>query len=159
VRPFYRASQFFRAFRRVDVGAIRTSTAECLSAEQTGLFGRMSLYDQQHAVDVLGRLRAEGHAKPELMQAALLHDAGKAFIRANLWRRVAHVLLWAVRTEADTPGEYARHAEIGAQMAERAGSSPMVVALIREHHNAPRRAPQTEFEKLLAALQKADESA
>jgi response regulator RpfG family c-di-GMP phosphodiesterase len=119
----------------------------------------MSLYDQEHAVEVLRRLESDGRAEPELMQAALLHDAGKAFIRSSVWRRVAHVLVRAVRTDADFARDYARHAEVGAEMAGRAGSSPVVCALIREHHRAPGRAPQSPFEELLAALQSADEAA
>jgi response regulator RpfG family c-di-GMP phosphodiesterase len=158
MRPLHRARQFCRAFRRRDPAAYLAAARVHLSPEQIALFGRMSLYDQEHAVEVLERLKSQGWTEPELMQAALLHDAGKAFIRANLWRRVAHVLVRAVRTDADFSREYARHAAIGAEMAGRAGSSPTVAALIREHHKILGRAPQNPFENMLAALQSADEA-
>ena len=159
MRPMYRARQFFRVFRRFDPDAYLTAASAHLSQEQMVFFCRMSLYDQEHAVEVLRRLDTEGRTEPELMQAALLHDAGKAFIRSGIGRRVANVLIRAVRTDADFAREYARHAEVGAQMAERAGSLPAVVALIREHHRPLDREPQTAFENMLAALQRADEMA
>lgn len=158
MRPLYRARQFFRAFRRRNPAALRETASAHLSPKQTALFAKMSPYDQEHAVEVLQRLKSQGRAEPELMQAALLHDAGKAFIRAAIWRRVAHVVSRAVRTDTDFARDYARHAEVGADMAERAGSSPTVVALIREHHKGLNRAPQNPFEEMLAALQSADEA-
>ena len=159
MRPMYRARQFFRVFRRFDPDAYLAAASAHLSQEQMALFRRISLYDQEHAVEVLQRLKAEGRAESELLQAALLHDVGKAFIRSGIGRRVANVLIRAVRTDADFAREYARHADVGSQMAERAGSSPAVVALIREHHGLLGREPQTAFENMLAALQRADEAA
>lgn len=158
MRPMYRARQFFRVFRRFDPDAYLAVASAYLSQEQIALFRRMSLYDQQHTVEVLRRLKAEGRTESELMQATLLHDAGKAFIRSGIGRRMANVLIRAVRTDAELAREYARHAEVGAQMAQRAGSLPAVVALIREHHRPLGREPQTAFENMLAALQRADEA-
>lgn len=158
MRPMYRARQFCRAFRRRDPEALRQAASEHLVPAQMALFEKMSLYDQEHAVEVLRRLGTEGRTEPELMQAALLHDAGKAFIRSGIGRRVANVLIRAVRTDADFAGEYARHAEVSAEMAKQAGSPPTVVALILEHHKALNREPQTAFENMLAALQRADET-
>lgn len=159
VRPLYRARQFFRAFRRRDPNAFLAVAEAHLSPGQLALFRRMSLYDQEHAVDVLNRLRRQGWRDAELMQAALLHDVGKAFVRANLWRRVAHVLLWATQTEAGPRSAYARHAEVGAEAAERAGSSPDVVALIRRHHAPLPLPPRDRLDDWLIALHLADESA
>ncbi len=157
MRPFYRVGQFLKAFRRPDAAALRAVAAEHLSAKQLALFDALSPYDQQHAVEVLERLRQEGGMEADLAQAALLHDAGKAFARTRLWHRVAHVL--APERDSRLLRAYARHAEIGAELAEQAGTSPVAVALIREHHRKVRGAPRTPFEAMLAALQKADEVA
>ena len=107
--------------------------------------------------------RGEG-ADDDLLTAALLHDAGKG--RIALWHRVAYVLLEAaspalVRRLAkpgDAPGWRQaldccrRNPELGAQLAEEAGSPGIVVALIREDsEHAPK--------ERLAALKAADEEA
>ncbi len=159
MRPVYRAKQFFRAFRRRDPRTFVAVAQAHLSPSQLALFKRMSLYDQEHAVDVLNRLRRQGWRDAELMQAALLHDVGKAFVGANLWKRVAHVLLWAARSDDLPRNGYARHAEIGAEAAHRAGSSPDVVALIRRHHAPLPLPPRNRLDDWLIALHFADETA
>ncbi|MGB9592995.1 MAG: HD domain-containing protein [Anaerolineae bacterium] len=158
MRPVYRAKQFFRAFRRRDPRALAAVAQAYLSPSQLALFQQMSPYDQEHAVDVLNRLRRQGWQDAELMQAALLHDVGKAFVRASLWRRVAHVLLWAARDNPMRDG-YARHADVGADAAERAGSSPAVVALIRRHHAPLPLPPRDRLDDWLIALHIVDETA
>jgi len=158
VRPVYRAKQFFRAFRRRDVNAFLAVAQAYLSPSQLALFKQMSPYDQEHAVDVLTRLRRQGWRDAELMQAALLHDVGKAFVRSSLWRRVAHVLLWAAGDNRMRDG-YARHADVGADAAERAGSSPEVVALIRRHHAPLPLPPRDRLDDWLIALHIVDETA
>ncbi len=105
-----------------------------------------------------------GQGKDDLLTAALLHDAGKG--RIAIWHRVAYVLLEAasppllrrLAMPGDGPGwrqaldRCHRHPELGAQLAEEAGSSGIAVALIREDsEHAPR--------ELLAALKAADEEA
>lgn len=161
MRPLYRVGQFLSAFRRPDAAVLRAVAAEHLSARQLALFDRLALYDQQHAVEVLERLRQQGDIQADLAQAALLHDVGKAFARTRLWHRVAHVLAAAVapNSESGLLRAYARHAEIGAELAEQAGTSPVAVALIREHHREMQGAPRTPFEAMLVALQRADEVA
>ncbi|MDH7490579.1 MAG: HD domain-containing protein [Anaerolineae bacterium] len=159
VRPMYRAKQFFRAFRRRDPGAFVAVAQAYLSPSQLALFKQMSPYDQEHAVEVLSRLRRQGWRDAELMQAALLHDVGKAFVRSSLWRRVAHVLLWAAETDDRPRGGYARHAELGAEAAERVGSPPEVVALIRRHHAPLPLPPRDRLDDWLIALHVVDEMA
>jgi HD superfamily phosphodiesterase len=160
VRPFYRAKQFFRAFGRPSTADPKAVAAVHLSMTEQALFGHMSPYDQRHALAVLERLEQQECVEPELMRAALLHDAGKAAIRTRLWHRVVHVLLQAIARNSDAVGAYAWHAEVGARLAEQAGSTPTVVALIREHHRDTRggRADDT-FEAMLKSLQEADETA
>lgn len=159
MRPVYRAKQFFRAFRRRDPRVFLAAAEAYLLPSQLALFRRMSPYDQEHAVDVLNRLRRQGWRDAELMQAALLHDVGKAFVRSNLWRRVAHVLLWAAESDARLRGGYARHAEVGAEAAERAGSAPEVVALIRRHHAPLPLPPRDRLDDWLIALRVVDDAA
>jgi hypothetical protein len=52
----------------------------------------------------------------------------------------------------------ARHAEWGADLAARAGASSQTVRLIRRHQNPPDPHPGSRAERLLAALQQADDN-
>ncbi len=116
----------------------------CLTPAQLRLFLTMQPADQQHSLEVLDRLRRSGHVEPELLQAALLHDVGKARARLRLWHRVFVDLgaaFWPglPRWLAARGPEPVRrplavalcHAELGAADALRAGSSERVAALIR----------------------------
>ncbi len=107
------------------------------------LFEAMPLADQRHALDVVHRLLAGGHDDPELLAAALLHDAAKGH-RLRLWHRVAGVLLEALAPRllvrigsADERSArypfhlYLHHAEISAAAALAAGCSARTAALIR----------------------------
>ena len=62
------------------------------------VFDGMPRADQRHALEVVARLRSTGQADPDLLAAALLHDAGKGN-RLRLWHRVVAVLV-----EAFAPG-------------------------------------------------------
>lgn len=162
-RAIYRSRQFFASLRpRVDP-ALRDEAFALLSESERELFDSMTLRDQQHCIDVYRRLR-ERHDDHDLLVAALLHDCGKG--RIALWHRVAYVLLDSsapslLRRVADE-GEGAswrqalyrclHHPELGARMAEQAGSAPRVVALIRGDHTS-------EGNEQLAALQAADDAA
>jgi hypothetical protein len=128
----------------------------------------MPRYDRCHALSVLRALQAEGQRDPDLLAAALLHDAGKtssAAGRLRLGHRVAMVLLGAVRPGliARTGQEHrggwrqafflqAHHAEIGAELALQAGCSHATAELIRRHENRSEAA----LDPRLAALQAAD---
>ena len=103
----------------------------------------MPVADRRHALDVVERLLARGHDDPDLLTAALLHDAGKGH-RMRLWHRVAGVLLSAfapglLRRLADPdPASwrhpfhlFLHHARLSAKLAERDGASARAVALIR----------------------------
>lgn len=134
-----------------------------LSAGQAALFRRMARCDQRHCLDVYYTLYQAGHRGNALLQAALIHDAGKSAGGLTVWHRVAVVLLgrfapaWMARLAADGRGwktpfaVHARHAHTSAQWATQAGCDPDIVALICEHH-----APEP-TDKQLAALKWADE--
>ena len=162
-RMIYRSRQFFASLRpRVDP-ALGDEAFALLSEPERHLFGSMTLRDQQHGTDVYRRLRRQ-HSDRDLLVAALLHDCGKGQIA--LWHRVAYVLLSASapsllrRVGGEGTGASWRqalyrclhHAELGARMAEQAGSAPRVVALIRGDHTR-------EGNEQLAALQAADDAA
>jgi hypothetical protein len=85
-----------------------------------------------------------------LAQAALLHDVGKVGGRIQLGNRAATVLLNALRPgllhrlALNEPDSWRypfyvllHHAERGADLAARAGTDAVAVALIREHHTVP----------------------
>ena len=107
------------------------------------LFATMPVADRRHALDVSGRLLAAGHDDPDVLCAALLHDAAKGH-RMRLWHRVAGVLLDAIapgllrRLASPDSGSwrhafhlYLHHAELSAEMAMAAGCGPRAGAFIR----------------------------
>jgi hypothetical protein len=143
-RALYRSRQFFGSVRpRVDE-AQRHEAFALLNDDQREIFDSMTLRDQQHCLAVYRKLRDEGHDDVDLLAAALLHDAGKGKIA--LWHRVAFVMLDATSPSSldklSRPGDGSdwretlyrcrNHADLGATLAEQAGSSERVVSLIRE---------------------------
>jgi hypothetical protein len=130
-----------------------------LTPAQKALFERMERSDQRHSLDVYYTLRRAGHNDRELLQAALLHDAGKTVLagdkpisargplqRLTVWHRTLVVLLPGIapgllaRLAVDGRGwkrpfaVHMQHAQASADLAAQAGSTPKVVALIRRHH-------------------------
>jgi hypothetical protein len=139
----HRVEQFF-GHLTARVGPQETEFAQrILPAGSWPLFEAMPVADRRHALDVVQRLLGGGHDDPDLIAAALLHDAAKGH-RVRLWHRVAGVLLEAVaprllaRLEsADERSArypfhlYLHHAEIAANAALAAGCSGRTAALIR----------------------------
>ena len=114
-----------------------------LPPDAATLFDGMPVADRRHALDVSGRLLAAGTDDPDLLAAALLHDAAKGH-RMRLWHRIAGVLLEAFapatlrRLASPTRSSwrhpfhlYLHHAELSAEMAVAAGCSARTAALIR----------------------------
>jgi predicted HD phosphohydrolase len=160
-RALHRVDQFFRAtfaqVRPAEIDELRS----ILTPEQMALFQRMNRIDQRHSLDVMNTLRRAGHHDGDLMQAALLHDAGKSVAegglrpaargplqRLTVWHRTAVVLMqknrpgWLARLAADGRGwkrpfaDHVHHAAISAELASQAGSTTEVVAAIRSHHES-----------------------
>lgn len=134
-----------------------------LPAGAARLFDGMPVADRRHALDVAGRLIAGGHRDPDLLAAALLHDAAKGH-RMRLWHRVGGVLLAAfapgvLRRLADPSPRswrhgfhlFLHHARLSAELATTAGASPRAAGFIRgEAHG--------EDVQLLRALTVADDA-
>ena len=152
MRLCYRARQFWLALAARPDPAALAAAQTVLTQAQWALFRGMQPSEQAHALHILHRLQAQGETDPDLLTAALLHDAGKQRCPLRPWERAVIVLAqaaapglvrrWSSRAETD-PAECASwrkpfvvatwHAEWGAKMAQQAGASPLVVDLIRRH--------------------------
>jgi len=161
-RALYRARQFFVALRPNVDGDAWVEASALLSEGERKLFRSMMPRDQQHCLDTYRWLRKRWHQDPDLLTAALLHDVGKG--RIALWHRVLFVILKAAAPwllpRVVMPGDGAgwrhalyrcqHHEELGAGLLREAGSSEMVIALVRGDAGAG--------EERLAALHAADEA-
>lgn len=137
-----------------------------LPPELLALYTRLSPRDQAHAARVCRALQQQGVRDPVILQAALLHDVGKMG-GVPLPYRVLYVLMerWTPQLLRRLDGSdrallrplarLARHPEIGAELAARAGAAPEVVALIRWHQNDTR-APE-HLRSALRLLQSVDD--
>jgi predicted HD phosphohydrolase len=70
--------------------------ARFLPPEAQALFWRMPRSDQRHSLAVLRTLLEWGETHPALLQAALLHDVGKAAAPLSPWERALLVLTEAL---------------------------------------------------------------
>lgn len=175
-RPRYRVHQFLQAAAAwlTPPNAAELAAARCcLPAAAWEMFRALPRSDQHHGLQVLRALAAAGHQQVALCQAALLHDCAKHAGGLRLWHWVAVVLLAAVRpacltglTGAAEPSAsdwrrpfwvHANHAQQGAELAAAAGCDPCAVELIRRHQDRPALTGDPSFDKLLAALQAADD--
>ena len=119
---------------RIDGDAL-AQAQDLLSEHESRLFFAMERRDQRHALEVMRRL-GESTDDRTILAAALLHDCGKGSV--PVWLRVLNVIApWAVKglSRAGSHAAYRlrHHAELGATMAEAAGSNPTTVRLIRGH--------------------------
>lgn len=161
-RATYRSRQFLRALLPRIGAAERAEAIPYLPGALAALFESMPGAEQRHGLDVFQALRRAGHGDPDLLTAALLHDAGKG--RVRLWQRVAYVVLSAaapalLRRLAAPRGagwrqafdRMRRHPELGARLVAQAGGSERTVALIERQEEPAVADPR------LAALRAADE--
>jgi hypothetical protein len=134
-----------------------------LPAAAWPLFAAMPIADRRHALDVTQRLISAGHDDPDLLCAALLHDAAKG-TRLRLRHRVTGVVLQSLsprllaRLASPDPTArghayylYLHHADLSAEAALRAGCTERTAALITGRQGAA-------DAELAAALHDADEA-
>ena len=127
------------------------------------LFAGMPTADRRHALDVAGLLLAAGQTDPDLLAAAMLHDAAKGR-RMRLWHRVAGVVLCAIAprslAQLASPDErswrypfhlYLHHPALSAQAALYAGCPQRTADFIRG-------TSEPADALLAAALRRADEA-
>jgi putative nucleotidyltransferase with HDIG domain len=130
-----------------------------LSEAELGLWRRMSKVDRRHAVGVAKRVEAAlgERATPAVLAAALLHDVGKVVSGLGLPGRVVATVAGLAGKRDLTPrvARYLRHAELGAELLEQAGSDPLTVAWARRHHLPPEQ--QTVPADIAAVLKAADD--
>lgn len=139
-----------RQFRAHLLASVRTAErldlATWTTPQQRRLFDTMHVADQRHGLDVAASLRARGVTEPDVLVAALLHDAGKGntglFPRV-VWTLGEHYGAWVWRVARVLPGCAAAlerlrtHADTSADLAAAAGCSSLTVTLIRDQA-APR---------------------
>ncbi len=133
-RARYRFRQLRRSLRpNVRAGDLNTAQ-RVLGAGLFPLFNSMQAADQLHCLDVYQRLVKAGCSDAEMLQAALIHDAGKGRIagaRFGVRHRVAYVAL------ERTPRLLDRLARINRGLASLHGHSRKTIALAREYGAAP----------------------
>lgn len=175
MRIRYRASQFFNALFASPNAEQLAQAQDLLTPDQYLLFLQMQPGEQAHSLGILRELLAQGESDPDLLTAALLHDVGKTRCPLQLWERVFIVIGKAIfpdqaqRWGAGEPVGWKRafvvaeqHAVWSAELAARAGASPMAVEIIRRHQSRldfnpllEKNAPPTE--RLLHRLQLVDD--
>ncbi len=165
----YRVQQFTLALGAQAVQSREEDLAQHLDERQQQLFCRMPAADQHHCLAVFRWLREAGHSDPSLLQAALIHDAGKSLGPVGMRHRVVAVLAralvpsWWERADGE-PGSrlyalhvYRNHAALGAELAARAGCSPDVIWLVAHHEDGQGEGQTTDdLDRMLTALQAAD---
>lgn len=170
-RAAYRLRQFWLAVAGRPTQIQLEKAARVLTPVQFSLFRQLQLSEQAHALDVLERVQAAGHTQPELMQAALLHDVGKAQHGLRIWERVWIVIggrlfpqLKTVWAEGQLRGLQrafviaVQHPAWGAEMTRAVDTDPRVVKLIALHQVKPIDLSLDENMKLmLRVLQAADD--
>ena len=183
-RMVYRVIQFAHALTARASHEEIAQAIEVLEPQAQRVFRQQSRQDRCHALAVYRSLRDHGYSHPALFEAALLHDAGKSAAQLTPWHRavivalerLAPTVLTRLSRDAGTNGVassgwrlpfvvHARHPELGARLAQQAGCSALAVALIRRHQDqaahsvAAETEAETEEDRLLAALQAADNAA
>jgi HD domain len=169
VGGLHRVRQFALALGARATPAAREDLAQNLNPRQQVLFEQMPSIDQRHCQAVFRTLREGGQADPALLQAALIHDAGKSLGPVGIRHRVTAVLAKALSPRLwerldGGPGSWwypfrvhRHHATLGADLAAQAGCSPEVVWLVAHHEDDPEEAPAWDSpDGRLAALQAAD---
>jgi len=130
----------------------QAQVASILSPSLCRLFYRQCFQDQRHAFEVARRVAN----RPELQEAALVHDIGKSSVSLGALGRSC-ATLWG-STSLPVWGQwrtYLEHASQGAELLERHGAGYSSIAFTRHHPGPP---PEGFDPAGWAALTHADES-
>ena len=146
---FYRVGQLTRGLRPNISATDIAYVQNMLNASQATLFFKLPLFEQRHALNVCQTLVQGGFGNDvELLQAALLHDLGKADPDCGryipLWGKAANVILQKLggrglvaKIASREPQSWryifylqCRHEKRSARLARAAGSGKRVVALV-----------------------------
>jgi hypothetical protein len=168
-RLTYRSRQFWNALLSPGKRVPNEALLPHLSPTQLILFRRMQPSEQVHSYQIFKHLQTAGQVTPDLLTAALLHDVGKILAPLSIFDRVVIVLgkrffpKAAARWGEGTLHGWRRpfvvaeqHAGWGADLASQAGATALTVELIRCHQDSSIENLDKHTEKLLAALQAAD---
>lgn len=168
-RLVYRFRQFWHALFAEPTPEGLEQAQQILSDAQYRLFRSMPPGEQAHALRVLWTLQRRRETHPDLLVAGLLHDVGKSRYPLKTWERVLIVLGETFFPErARRWGRVERkgwrrlfvvsrqHPAWGAEMAAQHGASPLAVRLIWRHQDTVSEIPDAMEDRLLRALQAAD---
>lgn len=179
-RLLYRTSQFWQALRSETTPQDLGLASSVLAPAQLELFKQMPGSDQAHSLRVLKALITQGEKNSDLWIAALLHDVGKSIHPLRLWERALIVFVGSVcpgcgqRWGMASPGRNTmapgwrrafvvatQHPQWGADLAAKAGVSPLAVALIRRHQKRMESSVDVDADpedRLLSRLQAVDDN-
>lgn len=141
-----------------------------IPSEFASAFFSMHPADQRHCLQVgaLCHHWAMNHGLNEaeealLVQAALLHDVGKAKCKLSIWIRVLHALSLPTMFQRGLAGILPRgreqlrilqnHASLGGEILDDLGADPTIVHLVGNHHD------KNPTDLLGTLLKRADEEA
>jgi hypothetical protein len=153
-RILYRTRQFWQILRLAPTERELEGARSVLTPAQLDLFSRMQPGEQSHSLRVLSKLVETGESNPDLLAAALLHDAGKTLYPLKLWERAWIVIGKAMLPRLSRQWSKGKrqglqrasfwkrpfivaeqHPAWGAELASQAGSSDRTVSLIRRHQD------------------------
>jgi len=168
----YRIGQALRALVAFSQPIDRALAGEYLSPELLALFDRMRRSEQQHGLNVLRSVLAQGQTPRDLAVAALLHDVGKTRYTVRIWQKTIAVVVQTLipgiyrRLSQGNPTRLwqrpfvvkAQHPMWSAEMLAVAGASHVAVWLAAHHQDAAEHGMNHPYVHLLQRLQQADDA-